>query len=117
MRRKIYLSPTLSADRQAKFKEIVKHLDCGTKMSQIVSKQDGATHVVLVVDEHELKSGEADSDYLRPLEKKNGACLVHWLYHPDSYNTWLNASDVDSEPEQLPLRPEPCFVVSNSRLP
>lgn len=28
--------------------------------------------------------------------------LVHWWYYPDSYDTWVPASEVDEEPEPPP---------------
>ena len=38
---------------------------------------------------------EQDLDYLRSLQKRDGKCLVHWWYYPDSYETWIAETDVE----------------------
>jgi len=56
---------------------------------------DEATHVV-VRDPPRDANEDPGLDYLRTLEVKGKMALVHWWYYPDSYDTWLPASEVEA---------------------
>ncbi len=43
-------------------------------------------------------------DYLRTLEKKEGRAFIHWWYYPDSYDTWMSATDVEGEDPEIPTK-------------
>lgn len=44
-------------------------------------------------------SGDQDEeeDYIRTLKREDHKALVHWWYYPDSYDNWINASDVEGD--------------------
>ncbi|CAG8477002.1 4416_t:CDS:2 [Acaulospora morrowiae] len=66
----------------------------GGQMTQDATK---ATHIVQVTNEMD----DADEEWYRTLEKKNGKVFLHWWYYPDSYDAWVD--DVEhAEPEPIP---------------
>lgn len=53
-----------------------------------------ASHIVTPNPPKEADE-DPELDYLRTLEKKGKNALVHWWYYPDSYDTWLPATEVE----------------------
>ncbi|XP_065839082.1 SWI/SNF complex subunit SMARCC2-like [Oscarella lobularis] len=63
----------------------------------ITSDPKQATHII-----HPAPPPLPDEEWLRPLLKKDKQVLVHWWYYPDSYDSWVSASEVDEDPEPPP---------------
>ena len=103
--RKIFLSPSVSPEQQADLRNAIRHLDAGCGYAKVVTRQESATHVVVA------NSQPSDTDGIRAVEKRGKECLIHWYRHPDSYNTWVDAADVQGAPISFPARADPCVVV------
>eukprot|EP00923_Selenidium_pygospionis_P001259 GHVN01001906.1.p1 GENE.GHVN01001906.1~~GHVN01001906.1.p1 ORF type:complete len:1171 (-),score=127.91 GHVN01001906.1:9671-13183(-) len=75
------------------------------RLSEIVKRQGGfvasssdeATHVVLSDPTYDPNDSE---DYCRSIQTKGSKTLVHWWYHPDSYDSWQPKKD-KIDPESL----------------
>ncbi len=77
----------------------------------IVAQPEDATHVVNWDEGHDNNINvESSEEFIRPLdlrlEYNGGVALVHWWYHPDSYDEWIPSSDVDfsEPPDVVPLQ-------------
>eukprot|EP00795_Rhopilema_esculentum_P014214 gene14214-5224_t len=68
----------------------------------LVDSKEKATHII-----HPAPSLTAEEEWLRPLVKRDKQVLVHWWYHPDSYDSWVPISEVSQEPEPTPERSKP----------
>jgi len=91
-RPKIYISPLV--EDQEKYKKIVRGHN-----GILVGSDSNATHIIL--PEAPANPDEnPDIDYLRTLSKRGKFVLVHWWYYPDSYDTWLPATEVEGEPPE-----------------
>ncbi|KAG0190589.1 hypothetical protein DFQ28_001882 [Apophysomyces sp. BC1034] len=77
--------------------------------AQIVERARDATHV-LYGQLHQY--GGAEEEWFRTLEKKENKVLVHWWYHPDSYDSWLVQTDQFADPEEAPDHDGPWHIVS-----
>jgi hypothetical protein len=69
----------------------------------IVGTVDGASHVIDWDEEVDSLPTELSEEFVRTLEvrpsEEGGRALVHWFYHPDSYDEWIPSDHVDvSEP-------------------
>ena len=76
---------------------IVKH---GGSLTEDISM---ASHVVDWDEEVDSLPSELTEEFVRTLEVRptedTGTALVHWFYHPDSYDEWIPSDHVDgSEP-------------------
>lgn len=76
--------------------------------ASIVTLTSEATHVVLWEEEVDSKPPEHfdKEEYIRTLEIRpyegSGVALVHWWYHPDSYDEWIPMPDAEhTDPENL----------------
>uniref|UniRef100_A0A8C3MYC2 Uncharacterized protein n=1 Tax=Geospiza parvula TaxID=87175 RepID=A0A8C3MYC2_GEOPR len=83
----IYLIPDMELKLANKLKDIVKR------------------HQVSVT-EHSCTQDE----WLRPVMKKDKQVLVHWGFFPDSYDTWVHASEIEAEIEDAPIPEKPWKV-------
>eukprot|EP00002_Diphylleia_rotans_P040120 TRINITY_DN9453_c0_g1_i1.p1 TRINITY_DN9453_c0_g1~~TRINITY_DN9453_c0_g1_i1.p1 ORF type:complete len:1018 (+),score=223.35 TRINITY_DN9453_c0_g1_i1:86-3139(+) len=93
----VFFSNVLSPETVEKLKGIV-----ATHGGQIVENQSDATHIIEPNNEDLESTGE---EYLRTLEKKEKHALVHWWFHPDSYDEWLPISEVEGDdPEPIENR-------------
>lgn len=71
---------------------------------QIVNSEETATHIIEWNDEIDNTTEESKEDFIRIIEKKRvdltdsskELILVHWWYHPDSYDEWIQDTDIDS---------------------
>ncbi|KAG0205502.1 hypothetical protein BGX28_002938 [Mortierella sp. GBA30] len=67
----------------------------------IVTDSQQASHVVYPSSDEE--SSPEGEEWLRTLEKKDGKVLVHYWYHPDSYDEWiLQTSSEFEDPQPMP---------------
>lgn len=71
----------------------------GASVSKV--RNSGTTHIVVPEKGTVQDDGK---DYLRVLQTRGTLMLIHWLYHPDSYDTWLTTNDVEgtAPPTQQP---------------
>ena len=70
---------------------------------EIVNSEESATHIIEYNEEIDNISEELKEDFIRITEKKTDLynidrelVLIHWWYHPDSYDEWIPDSDIDS---------------------
>lgn len=78
-------------------------VQCG---GQVTTEEASATHIVDWNEEVDTLPGTLPEDFIRILELKSTPdgdfALVHWWYHPDTYNEWISSSDVGTgEPPDL----------------
>ena len=83
---------------------ILKH---GGSIAETVSV---ASHVVDWDEEVDSLPSELTEEFVRTLEVRptedSGTALVHWFYHPDSYDEWIPSDHVDgSEPPDTVPQP------------
>uniref|UniRef100_A0A6Q2X7A5 SWI/SNF related, matrix associated, actin dependent regulator of chromatin, subfamily c, member 2 n=1 Tax=Esox lucius TaxID=8010 RepID=A0A6Q2X7A5_ESOLU len=77
----IYLSSDIEAKLLGKLKDIIKRHQVG-----------------LFLEEEE---------WVRPVMKRDKQVLLHWGYSPDSYDTWISASEVEAAVEDPPSTEKP----------
>ncbi|CAH1775427.1 unnamed protein product, partial [Owenia fusiformis] len=97
---KVFLMPDLDKILVPTYKDIIKR-HSGT----IVTDKKEATHIV-----HIMPIYNEDEEWCRPLMKRDKNTLIHWLYFPDSYDTWIE-SDIEFDP-QPPRTKEPPYEVN-----
>lgn len=98
---KIYFSREVDSKQMAKMKDIVKR-----HQGSLVDDKEKATHIVQSLP----PTLSNDEEWIRPIMKRDKQVLVHWWYHPDSYDSWIPASECDQEPEPAPTRQKPWIV-------
>lgn len=62
----------------------------------IVETPSKATHIVYSASSSVMGDQE---DWCRVAEKKDRNARVHWLYTPDSFDSWVTSVDIDQEPD------------------
>uniref|UniRef100_A0A4X2KZU6 SWI/SNF related BAF chromatin remodeling complex subunit C1 n=1 Tax=Vombatus ursinus TaxID=29139 RepID=A0A4X2KZU6_VOMUR len=96
----IYLIPDIELKLANKLKDIVKR-----HQGTFTDEKSKASHHI-----YPNPTSLEDEDWLRPVMKKDKQVLVHWGFYPDSYDTWVHASDVDAEIEDPPIPEKPWKV-------
>ncbi|KYO33298.1 hypothetical protein Y1Q_0002511 [Alligator mississippiensis] len=96
----IYLIPDIELKLANKLKDIVKR-----HQGTVTEEKSKATHHV-----YPSPTSLDDDEWLRPVMKKDKQVLVHWGFYPDSYDTWVHASDMDAEIEDPPIPEKPWKV-------
>ena len=76
----------------------------------IIDDVTSASHVIDWDDEVDSLPSELTEEFVRTLEVRpsedGGTALVHWFYHPDSYDEWIPSDHVDgSEPPDTVPQP------------
>ncbi|NXX48464.1 SMRC2 protein, partial [Tricholaema leucomelas] len=46
-------------------------------------------------------------EWVRPVMKRDKQVLLHWGYYPDSYDTWIPASEIEASVEEAPTPEKP----------
>ncbi|XP_058233389.1 SWI/SNF complex subunit SMARCC1b isoform X2 [Hemibagrus wyckioides] len=95
----VYLSPELDQKQASKLKDIIMR-----HKGSVTEDRLQATHQIYPT----LTS--VDEDWFRPVLRVSQHVMVHWGMYPDSYDTWLLASDVDVEVEEAPSSERPWRV-------
>jgi len=49
-------------------------------------------------------------EYYSPIAQRGKQSLIHWIYYPDSYDSWVPANDVSGAPEPTPEPPKQWLV-------
>lgn len=89
----VYLSPAIPSSVREKLEGIIK------VRADHVTTVDAASHIVYA-DPPGTTPAETDgTDYCRTIELAPPLALVHWWYHPDSYDSWIPVADVQGDPE------------------
>lgn len=76
--------------------------------AELLSTATNATHIVCWDEEVDNLAEELQEEFIRTIdyryEQSGGVAKVHWWYHPDSYDEWIPAVDVDAfePPDVIP---------------
>lgn len=92
---KVFFARSVPASVQPSLRAIIQ------KRGVTVSSASAATHILYPDPPGTTVSETNGTDYCRPLEWKDNTVLVHWWYHPDSYDSWIPRADVDDVPDPV----------------
>ncbi|EME31372.1 SWI/SNF related-matrix-associated actin-dependent regulator ofchromatin subfamily C [Galdieria sulphuraria] len=89
--KKVFFSRSVAPSLVPKLKSIVQRHG-----GLVVSSATSATHIIepdvdIPTDSEDVSSEE----YCRVLKREGDKVFVHWWYYPDSYDSWIPASEVD----------------------
>ncbi|KAM8914326.1 SWI/SNF complex subunit SMARCC2 [Spinachia spinachia] len=90
----IYLSSDIEPKLLGKLKDIIKR-----HQGSVTEEKASSSHVVSIPTNLE------EEEWVRPVMKRDKQVLLHWGYFPDSYDTWIQASEIEASVED-PLNPE-----------
>uniref|UniRef100_A0A8C5ESH3 SWI/SNF related, matrix associated, actin dependent regulator of chromatin, subfamily c, member 2 n=1 Tax=Gouania willdenowi TaxID=441366 RepID=A0A8C5ESH3_GOUWI len=93
----IYLSSDIEAKLLGKLKDIIKR-----HQGSVTEDKASSSHVVLPIP-----SSLEEEEWVRPVMKRDKQMLLHWGYFPDSYDTWISASEVEAAVEDPPSPEKP----------
>ncbi|XP_053227076.1 SWI/SNF complex subunit SMARCC2 isoform X5 [Podarcis raffonei] len=93
----IYLHPDVDPKLQAKLKDIVKR-----HQGTVTEDKNNASHIVFPVP-----GSLEEEEWVRPIMKRDKQVLLHWGYYPDSYDTWIPASEIEAPVEDAPTPEKP----------
>ncbi|CAI9590427.1 unnamed protein product [Staurois parvus] len=93
----IYLHPDIDSKLQSKLKDIVKR-----HQGTVTEDKSHASHVVVPVP-----GNLEEEEWVRPILKRDKQVLLHWGYYPDSYDTWIAASEIEAPVEDAPTPEKP----------
>ncbi|XP_027143075.1 SWI/SNF complex subunit SMARCC1 [Larimichthys crocea] len=96
----VFLSPDIEQKQASKLKDIIKR-----HQGSITDDKSKATHHI-----YPSLSQQEEEEWLRPVMRKDKQVLVHWGLSPDSYDTWVSASEVDGDVEEPPSTDRPWKV-------
>ncbi|KAM8735976.1 SWI/SNF complex subunit SMARCC1 isoform 1-T1 [Acanthopagrus schlegelii] len=96
----VFLSPDIEQKQASKLKDIIKR-----HQGSITDDKSKATHHI-----YPSPSQQEEEEWLRPVMRKDKQVLVHWGLSPDSYDTWVSASEVDGDVEDPPSADRPWKV-------
>ncbi|XP_038566494.1 SWI/SNF complex subunit SMARCC1 isoform X1 [Micropterus salmoides] len=96
----VFLSPDIEQKQASKLKDIIKR-----HQGSITDDKSKATHHI-----YPSPSQQEEDEWLRPVMRKDKQVLVHWGLSPDSYDTWVSASEVDGDVEDPPSTDRPWKV-------
>ncbi|XP_035527561.1 SWI/SNF complex subunit SMARCC1 [Morone saxatilis] len=96
----VFLSPDIEQKQASKLKDIIKR-----HQGSITDDKSKATHHI-----YPSPSQQEEDEWLRPVMRKDKQVLVHWGLSPDSYDTWVSASEVDGDVEDPPSSDRPWKV-------
>ncbi|XP_072846953.2 SWI/SNF complex subunit SMARCC2 isoform X3 [Pogona vitticeps] len=93
----IYLHPDIDPKLQAKLKDIIKR-----HQGTLTEDKSIASHIVFPVP-----GSLEEEEWVRPIMKRDKQVLLHWGYYPDSYDTWIPASEIEAPVEDAPTPEKP----------
>ncbi|XP_058503285.1 SWI/SNF complex subunit SMARCC1 isoform X1 [Solea solea] len=96
----VFLSPDIEQKQASKLKDIIKR-----HQGSMTDDKSKATHHI-----YPSPSQQEEEEWLRPVMRKDKQVLVHWGLYPDSYDTWVSASEVDGDIEDPPSNDRPWKV-------
>ncbi|XP_034549680.1 SWI/SNF complex subunit SMARCC2 isoform X3 [Notolabrus celidotus] len=93
----IYLSSDIEPKLLGKLKDIIKR-----HQGSVTEDKASSSHVVVPIP-----SSLEEEEWVRPVMKRDKQVLLHWGYFPDSYDTWIPASEVEAAVEDPPSQEKP----------
>uniref|UniRef100_A0A672N7U5 SWI/SNF related BAF chromatin remodeling complex subunit C2 n=1 Tax=Sinocyclocheilus grahami TaxID=75366 RepID=A0A672N7U5_SINGR len=93
----IYLSSEIEPKLLGKLKDIIKR-----HQGSVTEDKLSSSHVVVPIP-----TSLEDEEWVRPVMKRDKQMLLHWGYWPDSYDTWISASEVEAAVEDPPTAEKP----------
>ncbi|NWQ84462.1 SMRC2 protein, partial [Columbina picui] len=99
----IFLHPEIEPKLLGKLKDIVKR-----HQGTVTEDKSNASHVVCPVP-----ANLEEEEWVRPVMKRDKQVLLHWGYYPDSYDTWIPASEIEASVEDAPTPEKPRKVTGS----
>uniref|UniRef100_A0A3B3S5I7 SWI/SNF related BAF chromatin remodeling complex subunit C2 n=1 Tax=Paramormyrops kingsleyae TaxID=1676925 RepID=A0A3B3S5I7_9TELE len=93
----IYLSADIEPKLMGKLKDIIKR-----HQGSVTEDKSTSSHVVVPIP-----ASLEEEEWVRPVMKRDKQVLLHWGYSPDSYDTWIPASEVEAAVEDPPSPEKP----------
>ncbi|XP_047204365.1 SWI/SNF complex subunit SMARCC2 isoform X2 [Girardinichthys multiradiatus] len=93
----IYLSPDIEPKLLSKLKDIIKR-----HQGSVTEDKTSSSHVVVPIP-----TSLEEEEWVRPVMKRDKQVLLHWGYFPDSYDTWIPASEIEAAVEDPPSTEKP----------
>ncbi|XP_041095179.1 SWI/SNF complex subunit SMARCC2, partial [Polyodon spathula] len=93
----IYLSPDIEPKLLSKMKDIIKR-----HQGSVTDDKNNSTHTVVP-----MPGSLEEEEWVRPVMSRDKQVLLHWGYYPDSYDTWIPASEVEAVVEEPPSVEKP----------
>ncbi|KAJ8400884.1 hypothetical protein AAFF_G00392380 [Aldrovandia affinis] len=93
----IYLSSDIEPKLLGKLKDIIKR-----HQGSVTEDKAAGSHVVVPIP-----ASLEEEEWVRPVMKRDKQVLLHWGYSPDSYDTWIPASEVEASVEDPPSPEKP----------
>ncbi|XP_058259453.1 SWI/SNF complex subunit SMARCC2 isoform X3 [Hemibagrus wyckioides] len=93
----IYLSSEIEPKLLGKLKDIIKR-----HQGSVTDDKQASSHVVVPIP-----ASLEEEEWVRPVMKRDKQMLLHWGYWPDSYDTWISASEVEAVVEDPPSAEKP----------
>ncbi|KAL0978384.1 hypothetical protein UPYG_G00169750 [Umbra pygmaea] len=93
----IYLSSDIEAKLLGKLKDIIKR-----HQGSVTEDKTASSHVVVPIP-----ASLEEEEWVRPVMKRDKQVLLHWGYSPESYDTWISASEVEAAVEDAPSPEKP----------
>uniref|UniRef100_A0A8C3HHM7 SWI/SNF related BAF chromatin remodeling complex subunit C2 n=1 Tax=Chrysemys picta bellii TaxID=8478 RepID=A0A8C3HHM7_CHRPI len=96
----IFLHQEIEPKLLGKLKDIIKR-------HQGTVTEDRNNRSLCVSPCHSLPSVSLVEEWVRPVMKRDKQVLLHWGYFPDSYDTWIPASEIEASVEDAPTPEKP----------
>ncbi|XP_065609947.1 SWI/SNF complex subunit SMARCC2 isoform X2 [Cyrtonyx montezumae] len=93
----IFLHQEIEPKLLSKLKDIIKR-----HQGTVTEDKSNASHVVCPVP-----GNLEEEEWVRPVMKRDKQVLLHWGYYPDSYDTWIPASEIEASVEDAPTPEKP----------
>ncbi|XP_058442150.1 SWI/SNF complex subunit SMARCC2 isoform X5 [Marmota monax] len=93
----IFLCPEIEPKLLGKLKDIIKR-----HQGTVTEDKNNASHVV-----YPVPGNLEEEEWVRPVMKRDKQVLLHWGYYPDSYDTWIPASEIEASVEDAPTPEKP----------
>ncbi|XP_054033305.1 SWI/SNF complex subunit SMARCC2 [Dryobates pubescens] len=93
----IFLHQEIEPKLLSKLKDIVKR-----HQGTVTEDKSNASHIVCPVP-----GNLEEEEWVRPVMKRDKQVLLHWGYYPDSYDTWIPASEIEASVEEAPTPEKP----------
>ncbi|XP_046881672.1 SWI/SNF complex subunit SMARCC2 isoform X2 [Hypomesus transpacificus] len=93
----ISLSSDIEPKLLGKLKDIIKR-----HQGSVTEDKASSSHVVVPIP-----TSLEEEEWVRPVMKRDKQMLLHWGYSPDSYDTWISASEVEAAVEDPPTLEKP----------
>uniref|UniRef100_A0A8C0LTE0 SWI/SNF related BAF chromatin remodeling complex subunit C2 n=1 Tax=Canis lupus dingo TaxID=286419 RepID=A0A8C0LTE0_CANLU len=97
----IFLCPEIEPKLLGKLKDIIKR-----HQGTVTEDKNNASHVVYPLISL-LVLSLSPEEWVRPVMKRDKQVLLHWGYYPDSYDTWIPASEIEASVEDAPTPEKP----------